>query len=161
IQQFEEIRLNPDLQPCYIQFYATNQPTPMYPSRSDARDGWYIIDALEIDPESYNQKGAAEGRMTVTRVAPSSPSSLAIRYDGAALSAPSFSQASIANPMLGLPVASTGNFGPSRPGAEGSIPITLPINFTPNPPNPVPFVRPGTVAALFTGGVRVWDTIIP
>lgn len=149
--QLKQLSLNPDLQPVYIQWAASADPT--FSSRTDPDDGWYLIDTVSWDPETWNLSGSIEARMTVTQVAPAAPSSFAVRYDGAAVST-SYSAAGV--PLLAFPVGSTGQAptAASRTGGEGAIPIsTSPV------PNPVPFVRPATIAGLFTGGCRVWDTI--
>jgi hypothetical protein len=154
IRQLEELRQNPDLQPIYLQPALTAQPSPVYASRADSRDGWYYIDALQSDPESYNGRGAVEAKMTLSRVASAAASSsLVVAYTGGALAS---TYSATPTPLVAFPVGSTlqpATTG-SRTGGEGAIPIsTSPV------PNPLPFVRPGTIAGLFTGGCRVWDTI--
>lgn len=149
-----ELVLNPDQQPIYIQWAASADPT--FPSRADPDDGWYFIESLSWDPETYNQAGAVEATATVTHVAPTAPSSLALWWTGSALTT-TYTQAGQA--LIAYPIGSSG-IAPtvlSRTGGEGVIPYSLlPAS---NPPNPVPFIRPTTVAGLHTGGCRVFDTV--
>jgi hypothetical protein len=150
-RQLKELVENPDLQPSYIQWAATAQP--FMPSRSDAEDGWYYISNLNWDPESHIPgQGAMEARMTVARIAPSSPSGLSLGYTGGALST---TYSTPATPLLAYPIGA-GQVGPgalSRTGGEGAVPLSAIST-----PNPLPFVPP-VVSALWTGGVRCYDTI--
>lgn len=151
LRQLEQLASNPDLQPVYIQFAATAQSGEL--NIATAQDGWYVIESLQIDYETFEPAGWARARMTVKQVAPATPSFLAARYDGAAL-ASSYSAAATA--LISFPVGAF--FIPqttlSRTGGEGAVPSSsAPV------PNPLPFARPGTIAALFTGGCRVYDTI--
>src|SRR5215471_2577650 len=155
--QLEELRTNPDMQPVYFQPYQTSQPSPVYPARSDVHDGWYWLEALSYDPESHNGRGAVEARATLTRVAPASPSSLGLRWSGGSLSS-TYSGGPV--PLLAYPIGSTAQVPTalSRTGGEGAIPLSqLASAFSTL--NPALFVRPRTIAGLFTGGVRVYDTI--
>lgn len=156
VQQLEELRSNPGLQPVYLRLAATAQTGAMYPSRDDPRDGWYFIDALLMDLESHNSRGAIEGKMTLTQVAPASPSSLGLRWTGGALTS-TYSGTPV--PLLAYPLGSTNQVpaAASRTGAEGTIPLS--ILASGSTLNPALFVRPGTVAGLYQGGVRVLDTI--
>lgn len=152
--QLKQLALSPDLQPVYIQWAASADPT--FPSRTDPDDGWYFIDSLTWDPETYNQAGAIEARLTVTQVAPTAPSSLAAWYSGAALGS-TYSQA--ATPLIAYPIGSTQQPAAalSRTGAEGAIPCSiLPLS---GGANPAPFVRPATIAGLYSGQCRVYDTL--
>jgi hypothetical protein len=156
-QQLKELSLNPDYQPFYVQVRGTAQANPLVPSAVDQDDGWYILDgqsgSLTWDPESYNQAGAIEATMTLTRVAPATPSSLSLWYSGAAMAS---NYSATAVPLVAFPLGSTAvpATSGSRTGGEGAIPIsTSPV------PNPVPFVRPATIASLYDGGLRVLDTI--
>lgn len=154
-QQLEELRENPELQPVYLQAALTAQTGPVYTSRTDSHDGWYLVDALTIDMETYNGRGAAELKGTLTHVGPATPAALALAYAGAALSS---SYSATATPLIAYPVGATGQPATtgSRTGGEGVIPLsTLSLTGI----NPAPFSPPATIAGLFTGGVRVWDTI--
>lgn len=161
-QQFRELADNPDMQPVYLQPAATAQVGQ--PSRSDLNDGWYNVSAFAYDPETYNVNGAIEAQWTVVPVAPST-ASLAVAVRGGALSS-TFTGDTIYSggpvSLVSFPVGSTVQAGPptggafSRTGAEGAIPVA--VGSAPTV-NPVRFVRPATVAGLFTGGVRVFDTM--
>lgn len=151
LRQLEELAQNPDLQPCFIQWAATAQ-SGQY-NVTTPHDGWYVIEDLEPDYENFIVGGTVKVSMTVDRVAAASPASLATWYAGGALSS-TYSGAATA--LIGFPLGSTAQAPTalSRTGAEGAIPLSAsPV------PNPVPFVRPGTIAGLFQGGVRVFDTI--
>src|SRR5215472_8262775 len=65
-QQILELFDNDD--PFLMQPAATAQPN--LPSRADANDGWYTVDAFSFDPETWNFQGDIEAQMTVTKVAP-------------------------------------------------------------------------------------------
>jgi hypothetical protein len=153
LAQLEELSNSVELQPAYIQWATTAQPNPPY-NAADAHDGWYVIEDFEPDYSGFSPSGFVECKATITRVAPDTPSSLGTWYSGGALSSSSYSGA--ATPLVAFPLGSSGQAPTqlSRTGGEGSVPLSL------NPtPNPVPFVRPGTVAGLFAGMVRVFDTI--
>jgi hypothetical protein len=155
--QLEELRSNPAMQPVYFQPFQTNQSGPIYPVRTDPRDGWYWIEALSYDPESHNGRGAVEATATLTRVAPATPSSLGLRWSGGSL-ASTYSGGPV--PLLGYPIGSTAQVPNtlSRTGGEGAIPLSV-LASASSTLNPALFVRPSTIAGLFTGGVRVYDTI--
>jgi hypothetical protein len=151
IRQLEELGSNPDLQPAYIQWTAS-QAAGAY-NVADPHDGWYIVEDVQPDYQKNLLTGQAMTRLTVGMVAPATPSSLSLWYSGAGLST---TYSAVSTPLLAFPVGSTAQppTTGSRTGGEGAIPISLsPV------PNPVPFIRPGVVANWFTGGCRVWDTI--
>jgi hypothetical protein len=153
--QLEELRSNPEMQPVYLQPYQTAQPSPVYPVRSDSHDGWYWLDALAYDPETYNQRGAVEARATFTRTAPPL-TPLGVRWAGGALTS---TYTSTPLPLISYPVGSTQvpATALSRAGGEGTIPVS--VLASGSSMNPARFAKPGTVAGLFTGGVKVYDTI--
>lgn len=162
LQQLEELRVNWSLQPVYLQLFTTAQTSPIYPSRADARDGWYSIDAFQADPETYNGRGACEATATLTRIAPGAPARSAMYWTGGALPS-NFSGVSAAKPIVGFPLNSTSQplTQISRTGAEGAIPLTLnPISAVQPAPfiQPLPFVLSATVADWWKGGCRVYDT---
>jgi hypothetical protein len=112
-----------------------------------------VISNLTWDPETFNGQGVITASMTVAFSAPASPDALAVSYAGAALLS---NYSATATPLIAAPVGATAlpPTASSRTGGEGAVPITIsPV------PTPVPFVRPSTIAALWTGGCRVWDTI--
>ena len=141
--------------PVYCQWTATADPGAMYPSRADPLDGWYSLHGFEPDFESYNGAGSIQAKLSAAPVAPTSPSSLAAFYAGGAMSS---SYSATATPLVSFPIGSTlqAPTASTRTGGEGAIPISVPAV---GGVNPVPFVRPGTIAGLYTGGIRVYDTI--
>ena len=151
IRQLEELAANPDLQPVYIQWTASGAAGAF--NRADEHDGWYVIEHIQPNYRRFILGGVVETKLTVVEMAPTTPASLSTWYSGAALSS-NYSATSTA--LIAFPVGSTQQppTAASRTGGEGAIPIT-----TSPVPNPLPFVRPGTIAALYTGGCRVWDTI--
>jgi hypothetical protein len=152
--QLKELVLNPFLQPCYVQWAQTSEGNPSYASRTDADDGWYLVSNLDWDAESYNGAGSIDAAMTVVQVAPSLPSSLAVWFSGGVL-ATTFTGTT--SPVLGLPVGATlvPNQFAGRNGGEGLVGVATAVSTL----NPCPFVRPPTIAGLFTGQCRVYDTI--
>lgn len=159
-QQLYELVLNRELQPLYIRWAQTAAANPMYPARDDALDGWWTVDAYDPDFESYNGAGAISARLTASLVAPAVPSTLQVRYDPPSSSSAMLSDFTAAPiPVIGFPVGST-QLPPtssSRTGGEGIIPTSQPPSG--GTVNPLPFVRPATIAGLFTGGVRAFDTV--
>ena len=151
IRQLEELAANPDLQPVYIQWTASGAAGAF--NRADEHDGWYVIENVQPIYRRFILGGVVEVKLTVAQVAMAAPASLATWFSGAALTS---NYTATAQSLIPFPVGSTVQppTTGSRTGGEGIIPFsTSPV------PNPVPFVRPGTVAALYTGGCRVWDTI--
>jgi hypothetical protein len=150
-QQLRELADNPDMQPVYLQLAATAQPG--YPSRADMNDGWYYISAFGYDPETHVFNGAMEVDITVIDAGSSSPTSLKMLYEGAGLSTTYISTPVV---LVALPF---GGVGPvvslSRTGAEGAVPlIAVPSGGV----NPVPFIPSSTLANLWVGGTRCFDT---
>ncbi len=156
IAQLEELAQNPDLQPVYVQPFLSSQTGAMYPSRSDSRDGWHWIDALAIDRESYNGRGAVQATATFTRVAQALPSGLGLSWAGGAYSS---TYTAVPVPLLAYPVGSTQQVATalSRTGGEGAIPLS--VLASGSTVQPSWFARPATIAGLFTGGVKVFDTV--
>lgn len=156
LKQLEELAGNPDLQPIYIQWNTTAAPGAF--SAAEYHDGWYVVTLIEPPYRRYVVTGGiVTVPMTAVLVAPAAPSSLAVRYDGAALSS-TFTQ--LSTPALGLPIGSSAQSGGfSRTGAEGAVPIAQPPLSGAGVINPVPFIRPGTIAGLFTGQCRVFDSV--
>jgi len=162
LRQLEQIAANSVNHPVYIAWTSTdagggamNQPDP--------HDGWYVLTLLQ---PTYNvgiwSGSPIEVPVTATMVAPSSPASLGMWWAGAPLATTYANGTGCPQPILGFPVGSTPPYPSSRTGAEGAVPTSLPGPFPDTLPNvyanPVPFIRPGTIAGLFTGGVRVYDT---
>jgi hypothetical protein len=154
-QQFEELRQNSEMQPVFLQPAWTAQPNPMYPSRLDPHDGWYLVDAFMADPETHNGRGAMEMKGTLTRVGAAGPSAMALTLAGGSFATTSPYIAG-GSPVASFPIGTLGQFSPAtRAGAEGVIPISV-LGLP--PPSYVPFVPPAP-AGLWTGGVTVWDTM--
>lgn len=154
--QLEELRQNPDLQPVYVQLFASGQPSPVYASRSDPNDGWYFISALEIDRESLNLRGAVQVTATFSRAATPAPSVVRMLFAGTALAT------TYATPpvnAISLPLNASGPaFAALRTGAEGTIQLSTPGAAG---PNPLPLVLSGAITDLWKGGVRCYDTVTP
>lgn len=155
MRQLEELVQNPDLSPIYIQWSATAQPGQY--SSPDPHDGWYILTDFEPDYSSFAPSGWIQVKQaTAQQVGPGLPSPLAVAYVGGTLAT---NYAGPATPLVAVPIGagqgpSSGGFV-SRTGAEGGINCYL------SPPvNPVPFNPPATVAGLFTGQARVFDTVV-
>lgn len=151
LRQLEELAGNPDMQPVFIQWAATAQ-SGQY-NVTTPHDSWYIIENVQPDYANFVVSGLVKVRMTTQLVAPATPSSLSTWYAGGALAS---TYTGAATALLAFPLGSTGQAPTqlSRTGGEGTVPIS--VNST---PNPVPFIRPGTIAGLFAGMVRVFDTI--
>lgn len=151
LKQLEELASNHDLQPLYIQWTTTADPGALY-NTADLHDGWYFISDLEPDYSANVVTGLVKCRMTVTQIAPAAPRSVALGYTGGALST-NFSGS--ATNLVSLPVGSTAmeaNF--TRAGGEGSLPCILsPVA------SPEPLVLPASIAQIYQGGVRVFDSI--
>jgi len=147
VRQLQELADNPDLNPAYVQWRAGNGVLA-----ADPDDGWWVIENVRPD---MNTEGAgwAAVEVTASAVSPASPSALALAIQGAPLST---SYTPGQSCVVAFPVGSSAQPGPgTRAGAEGVIPIS----FLGNAPSPyVPFARPATVAALWTGDVTCWDT---
>lgn len=152
LAQLEELCGNADLQPIYIGWTTTAFPSAF--TAADSHDGWYIVTLVQPNYRRYVVTGGiVTVPVVVSQVAPAAPSSISTWFSGAAL-ASTFS--GLATALVGAPLGASvlppTQF--SRTGGEGVIPLSLaPV------PNPVPWVRPGTVAGMFQGGVRVFDTI--
>jgi hypothetical protein len=151
LKQVEELASNRDLQPCYIQWNATAQPSAPLNS-SELHDGWYVIDSFAPTYMKYVVAGIVECRMSVTEVAPAAPRRVSVAYQGAALST-NFS--GTATNLLSLPVGSTAEEASfTRAGGEGSIPSILsPVA------SPEPAVLSTTLSQIFKGGVHIFDSI--
>ena len=152
LAQLEELAGSPDLQPVYIQWAATAQ-SGQY-NATTPHDGWYAVDNLQPDYSKFVVSGQVQVKMSASRAGAAAPSSLAAWYSGAALSSTYSATQSI---VVAFPVGSTAPAtSGSRAGGEGSIPIATLASAG---PNPAPFVRPATIAGLYTGQVHVYDTI--
>lgn len=151
-QQLRELADNPEMQPVLLQPAATAQPG--MPSRADQNDGWYWISAFGYDPETYNQNGALELDLTFVRICSLSPASLKILYEGSALSS-TYSSTPVV--LVALPVGATAaGTALSRVGGEGTVPLVVVPSAG---PNPVPIIPSATLANLWLGGVRCYDTV--
>lgn len=150
VRQLQELADNSPANPVYIQWRSGNGVLAVDPD-----DGWWILKNVKPD---MNTEGAgwAAVEVTASRVGPLAPASVALSYPGGALSS---SYSATAAPLLSYPVGASGQPATtgSRTGGEGAIPIsTLPAT---DAIDPAPFVPPPTIAALFTGGCRAWDTL--
>lgn len=154
LRQLEELASNTDLQAVYVQWATTAQPNPPY-NAPDPHDGWYVIEKIRPDYASA-PSGFVAVSATMDKLAPTPPASLATWYAGAALAT---TYTATATPLIAFPIGASGAPGTtgSRTGAEGVVPYT--INPLTNAMNPVGWVRPGTIAALYTGQAHVYDTV--
>ena len=151
-QQVRELADNPDMQPVLLQPAATAQPG--FSSRADQNDGWYWISAFGYDPETYNQYGAQEVDLSFIRICALLPASLKMLYEGSALGSTYSAGTAV---LIALPLGATGaGTALSRVGGEGTIPLVVPPSAG---PNPVPIVASATLANLWKGGVRCYDTV--
>lgn len=151
IRQLEELATNPNLQPVYIQWTAT-AATGGY-NVADTHDGWYVIHDLQPDYQKFIVSGLLTAKLTVSQVAPSLPSPLALWWSGAALSS---NYSAPASNFVGFPIGSV--IPPTlqnRTAAEGAIPCAGSVTL-----NPLYFAPPSTIASLFTGQVRVYDNLV-
>lgn len=161
--QVEELRVNPDMNPFYVRWFTTAQSGAMYPSRSDVNDGWYMIDSLDIDRESWNFQGAYQATGTMTRVAPAN-SPMSVMHEGVdpiSLSSPSSIWAFTPTILVPAPVNSStppseGGAALARVGAEGTIPAP---DGSATIPKPMPIVPSPNPSDFYLGGVTVYDTI--
>jgi hypothetical protein len=153
MKQCEQLIGNPDMNPVLIQWTSTAQPGQF--SSPHPHDGWYLISDWEPNYRDYVVTGTVGVSATMSLVEPMFPSPLSVGSAGGASLASTFLQVPTL-PLLAFPVGST-LIPPfvlaSRTGGEGAIPLSLPGT------NPARFAPPGTLAGLFTGGSRVYDTI--
>jgi hypothetical protein len=150
LRQMEQMAGNPDLQPVYIQWAGTAQAGQY--NVTTPHDGWYVIESVQPDYENFVVGGWVKVRMSVQMVASANPSSLGLLAAGAALST---SYSATAQQILAFPVGAANlPSQTTRTGGEGVIPLSTFTGY-----NPMSFTPPGSVAGLFTGGCRVWDTI--
>lgn len=162
LRQLEELCSNSELQPIYIGW--TTSAAPGAFSVADPHDGWYTVTLAQPNYRKYVVTGGVVTvPLTVSLVAPASPASLALSWTGAQLAtAYSGGLTPPAGYVFGAyPIGSTAPAGTSTPpvrtGAEGVVPVSVTIPSS--APQPLPFVRPATVAGLYTGGCRVFDTV--
>lgn len=155
LRQLEELAGNPDMQPVFIQWAATAQSGQL--NETTPHDGWYLISNVQPDYENFIVGGLVKVSLTAEHVAPASPASLGLRWSGGSLSS-TYSGGPV--PLLAYPIGSTAQVANSlsRTGGEGAVPLSI-LASASSTINPALFVRPSTVAGLFTGGVRVYDTI--
>jgi len=154
VRQLEELASNPDMQPAYIQWWATSQSGGY--NAADYHDGWYVIEKVIPNYRKYIVTGVVSCELVVRQVAPATPSSLGLGWVGAALSS-TFTATPV--PLLSYPIGATLQVPAalSRTGGEGAVPTS--VLASASTINPALFVRPGTIAGLWTGGVRVYDSI--
>ena len=152
LKQLEELAGNRDLQPVFIQWNATADPTAAL-NATELHDGWYVIDSFEPDYTKNVVSGLVKCRMTVSFVAAGPPARVALSYAGGALSS---NYSGAATNLISLPIGSQyfESSAFSRTGAEGAFTsILAPVG------NPEPVVLSTTLANIFKGGVKVFDTI--
>ena len=151
LKQAIELSKNRDCQPIFVQWTNTAQPGVAL-ATSDLADGWWLIADFEPDYSNYAVTGIVQCKLTATFVAAAPPRSVALAYQGAALST-NFSGTALN--LVSLPVGSTAmeaNF--TRSAAEGLVPCVLsPVA------SPEPMVLSTTTWQAFTGGVHVYDSI--
>ena len=151
LKQIEEVASNRDLQPLYIQWNATADPAAIY-TAVELHDGWYIINDFSPNYSRNVVTGLVECHMTVTQVAAAAPRSVALSYQGAALSS---NYSGTALNLVSFPVGTTvyeSSF--SRSGGEGNIPCVLsPVA------SPEPAALSTTLSQIFQGGVHIFDSV--
>lgn len=169
LRQLEELAGNPDMQPVYIRWSTTAFPSAF--TADEAHDGWYVVNLVQPNYRKYVVTGGiVTVPISVAQVAPAAPASLRVGFRGKALGSTFSGGTFFSNgpmPLLGFPIGSTlpaisgAGSAWTRAGAEGAVPVAT-VDMASGTPaiNPLNFVRPGTVAALMTGGVRVFDTMI-
>ena len=155
LKQLEELAGNRDLQPVFIQWTATADPTAAL-NATELHDGWYVIDSFEPDYTNNVVSGLVKCRMTVSFVAAAPPQTLAMAYAGGALSSnySGASQLAFGYPFGALNQSAN---GVSRIGAEGGLPLSVGPSAS---INPLPFTASATIANWFQGGCRVYDTLV-
>jgi hypothetical protein len=149
VQQLVELAGNRNLGAVVIQW--TSGAGVVNPNKWD---GWWILD--DAEPLDWHWPNHVDVRIRATFVGPLPPSPLAMNYVGGAL-ASNFSGAAIA--AIGYPFGATRLATPiNRTGAEGAYPLSL----APSAPSTGGNLRflPGTLAQLFQGCVRVYDTLV-
>ena len=154
LRQLEELAGNPDMQPVYIRWAATAQ-SGQY-NVDTPHDGWYAIGNCQPDYSHNVVAGIVRVGLTVQHVAPAVPASLALGWAGGAYSS---TYTAVPVPLLAYPIGSTQQVATAlaRTGGEGSIPLSVLTSGSTIQPSW--FARPATIAALFTGGVKVFDTV--
>lgn len=161
--QIEELRVNPLMHPFYVRWFVTAQGGAMYPTRVDMNDGWYMIDSLDIDRESWNFQGAYQATGTMTKVAPAN-SPMSVFHEGPDVFSLSFPDAIWSfSPSIIVPAPVNSSTPPSeggpalvRVGAEGTIQV--PDGFT-GIITPMPIVPSSNPSDFYLGGVTIYDTI--
>lgn len=162
LRQLEELCGNSELQPVYIGWTTTAFGGAF--SAADPHDGWYVVTLAQPNYRKYVVTGGVVTvPLTASLVAPASPVSLALGWAGALLPTTYTGGTPPAGYVLGAyPIGSTApassSAPPARTGAEGVVPVSVAIPSS--APQPLPFVRPPTVAGLYTGGCRVLDTVV-
>ena len=159
LAQLEELAGNPDLQPVYIRWTQTDDPSAPY-ATAELHDGWYNISDFQADYRNYIVTGPVKVALTVERVAPPPPNRVGYGYASAPLGTIYVGSSATPVYVVGFP-ANSSYPGPvvSRTGAEGSLIGAV----SPTPAgaliNPVSFGLSATVSDWWKGGVRVYDTI--
>lgn len=129
LKQLEELASNPFMNPAFIQWSATADPTGY--NSPDPHDGWYTIDDFEPDYSSFIVSGYVKVHMKATWIATGPPRTHFIAYAGGPLSS-NFSGTALN--LISLPIGSTpleASF--TRTGAEGAIPCILSPVASPEP----------------------------
>lgn len=145
--------------PVLILWDTSAQPgAPQNQPVSAAEDGWYYIEDIQFDRELY-YGNSLKAQITASRVA--KPGSMGYWWSGAALSSASYTGAATLlaalppgaiNVPSGSAMAGTAF---NRAGAEGNVPCVAGATM-----DPIPFGVPATQANLFTGTVKVFDTVV-
>lgn len=147
LRQLLELVNNRQLNPCLIQWRSGGGIIV-----SDSEDGWHIITDIKPNVENI-WTGIIPVEITTIYLGPFSTNQIGMAYTGDRLPTDFFLNS--VSPLIAFPLGATvfeSTF--NRVGAEGNIPcITSPVA------NPSWFVPSGTIANLFKGGVRVFDTI--
>ncbi len=153
LRQLEEVASNRDLQPVNIQWTSTGVGGGAL-NAPELHDGWYYLSNLQPNYSTV-MGGFVICTMDASLVAPYTLSRWAVGYVGGAMNS---SYSATPSTLINFPIGATlpPPTAGTRVGAEGTIPIsTFPVGNI----NPAPMVRPGTIAAAFTGCIKVFDTM--
>jgi len=151
LKQIEQLAANPALNPAYIQWSATADPSGF--NASDPHDGWWVIDDFRPDYESFIPSGYVKCHIKASFVAAGPPREQSISYLGGPLTS-NFNGVGAKN-LITLPRGSTAlEAGFNRVGAEGNIPCILSPAASPEP-----VLLSAAPSDFFKGVVHVYDTI--
>lgn len=153
VRQLEELGSNRDLQPVNVQWTSTAFGGGVL-NAPEQHDGWYYLANMTPDYSTL-MGGFLVCKVDAFYVGPYTFSRFAVGYSGGQMSS---SYSATPTPMISFPIGATlpPATASTRTGAEGAIPISV---TTLTGVNPAPVVRPPTIAGLFTGVLKVFDTM--